>query len=62
LQGFPEGWTIPPDEIYDDVEKIDSLRYHALGNAVSVPVVQWLAERIKAYLKTNKPASEIVGA
>ena len=51
LQGFPEGWTIPPDGIYDNVEKIDSLRYHALGNAVSVPVVQWIAERIKLYLK-----------
>lgn len=56
LQGFPEGWTLPPLGLYDDVEKIDSLRYHALGNAVSVPVVEWIARRIKAYLKKTQPA------
>lgn len=39
LQGFPDGWT--------DGQS-DSARYRQLGNAVAVPVVSWLAERIKA--------------
>jgi DNA (cytosine-5)-methyltransferase 1 len=38
LQGFPDGWT--------DGQS-DSARYRQLGNAVAVPVVEWLAQRIK---------------
>lgn len=45
IQGFPINWTLPTNPP-DDIEKLDTLRYTALGNAVSVPVVQWLAERI----------------
>jgi len=52
LQGFPDGWTVPDDPKYSDLDELDSLRYHALGNAVTVPVAQWLGSRIKAYLKT----------
>lgn len=37
LQGFPDGWT--------DILS-DSARYRALGNAISVPVVEWIARRI----------------
>lgn len=37
LQGFPDGWT-------KDIS--DSRRYKALGNAVSVPVIEWLGRRI----------------
>jgi DNA (cytosine-5)-methyltransferase 1 len=44
---FPEGWTIPADNGFKDVE---SLRYHALGNAVTPPVIAWLASRVKQYL------------
>lgn len=49
LQGFPDLWTIPSgcDADNDDV---DTLRYTALGNAVSVPVVEWVANRIKKEL------------
>ncbi|MCY4623466.1 MAG: DNA (cytosine-5-)-methyltransferase [Chloroflexi bacterium] len=49
VQGFPDGWTMPEDA-YGDPDKLDSLRYHALGNAVTVPVAQWLATRIAHYL------------
>lgn len=57
LQGFPVGWTTnvgaspirPADE--------DSLRYKALGNAVSVPVAQWIAKRLMAEL--TKPAASV---
>ncbi|MBT9100062.1 DNA cytosine methyltransferase [Methylovulum psychrotolerans] len=49
LQGFPDHWTkLHLADI--DVEKSDSLRYHALGNAVSVAVVKWVAERIREQL------------
>lgn len=37
LQGFPDGWT--------DGQS-DSARYKQLGNAVAVPVVKWIIERI----------------
>ena len=50
LQGFPDNWT----ELQNpstDLEKSDSLRYHALGNAVSVSVVKWIASRIRRGLQ-----------
>jgi DNA (cytosine-5)-methyltransferase 1 len=39
LQGFPDGWT--------DGQS-DSVRYRQLGNAVAVPVAEWIAKRITA--------------
>lgn len=39
LQGFPDGWT---------AGQSDSVRYRQLGNAVAVPVVEWIARRIAA--------------
>jgi DNA (cytosine-5)-methyltransferase 1 len=47
LQGFPRDWTVP-HKFKADSEEIDSLRYSALGNAVSVPVAEWLGSRIVA--------------
>jgi DNA (cytosine-5)-methyltransferase 1 len=52
LQGFPEGWTIPETLDVTDPDKVDTLRYNALGNAVTVAVAEWLARRIKTYLQT----------
>lgn len=37
LQGFPDGWTDG---------QADSIRYRQLGNAVCVPVVEWIGKRI----------------
>ena len=37
LQGFPRGWT---------EGQPDSARYKQMGNAVSVPVVEWIVSRI----------------
>jgi DNA (cytosine-5)-methyltransferase 1 len=37
LQGFPDGWT---------EGQADSHRYKQLGNAVAVPVVQWIIDRM----------------
>lgn len=36
LQGFPDGWT---------EGQADSHRYKQMGNAVAVPVVQWIIDR-----------------
>ena len=41
LQGFPDGWT---------EGQSDSVRYKQLGNAVAVPVVEWIGKRIAAVL------------
>lgn len=39
LQGFPDGWTDIPGNS-------DTQRYRQLGNAVAVPVAEWILERI----------------
>lgn len=58
LQGFPVGWTMLESEA--DPEKLDTLRYHALGNAVTVPVAEWLSGRIARYLSgaSGTPSDE----
>ena len=38
LQGFPDGWT--------DTGQSDTQRYRQLGNAVAVPVAEWVMGRI----------------
>lgn len=51
LQGFPDGWSMPPEgSAFGAADDLDSLRYYALGNAVTVPVAEWLAGRIMASL------------
>lgn len=54
LQGFPDNWT----KTDGDSEDADSHRYAAIGNAVSVPVIQWIACRISEALHTSQPALE----
>ena len=43
LQGFPDGWTATRDV---DTPQADSSRYRQLGNAVAVPVAEWILRRI----------------
>ena len=43
LQGFPPGWTAHDAQ---GAPISDSARYRMLGNAVAVPVVEWLGRRI----------------
>jgi site-specific DNA-cytosine methylase len=50
LQGFPDGWTA---ERFDEkkqevVAQADSNRYKQMGNAVAVPVVEWIIQRLVA--------------
>jgi site-specific DNA-cytosine methylase len=42
LQGFPDGWT---------EDQADTHRYKQMGNAVAVPVVSWLVQRL---MEVNK--------
>jgi DNA (cytosine-5)-methyltransferase 1 len=44
LQGFPDHWTATSN----GKPQSDSARYRQLGNAVAVPVVEWIARRIAA--------------
>jgi len=45
LQGFPDDWTRWQ---HDGAEQSDSARYRQCGNAVAVPVVEWIARRVVA--------------
>lgn len=47
LQGFPDGWTDIPGAS-------DTARYKALGNAMCVPVMRWIGERIENVDKKNR--------
>lgn len=40
LQGFPDGWT---------EGQADTQRYKQIGNAVAVPVVEWIVKRLVDY-------------
>jgi len=54
LQGFPVGWSLPGKEFSQSDEDIDTLRYHGLGNAVSVAVVEWIGSRIVRSIEDNQ--------
>lgn len=45
LQGFPDNWT---KWLADGTGQSDSARYRQCGNAVAVPVVEWIAHRLVA--------------
>ena len=48
LQGFPDHWTaIGTNSSGVTVEQPDTARYKQLGNAIAVPVVNWIIEGIK---------------
>jgi DNA (cytosine-5)-methyltransferase 1 len=49
LQGFPDGWTLTSNGKLQS----DSARYRQLGNAVAVPVVEWIARRVARVGKTG---------
>ena len=42
VQGFPDDWTLPRDIDGRQAKRIDSLRYHAVGNAVTPQVAEWV--------------------
>ena len=56
LQGFPDGWTSERiDEVWGLDTQADSSRYKQMGNAVAVPCVEWIVNRLVAQdMKTEK--------
>jgi len=54
IQGFPTDWTLPPNADSHDAFEFDTPRYTAVGNAVSVPAVRWIAERIAQFHSTTR--------
>jgi DNA (cytosine-5)-methyltransferase 1 len=47
LQGFPDGWTeARVDPVKGLVKQADTARYKQMGNAVAVPVVEWIMKRL----------------
>ena len=52
VMAFPKGWTVP-EKTTLSADDLDSARYHALGNAVTPPVAEWLAFRIRQYLESR---------
>lgn len=53
VQGFPEDWTLPKDSDARQADRIDSLRYHAIGNAVTPPVAEWVGSRLRSVLEAQ---------
>ena len=52
VQGFPVDWTLPMS-VARQTERLDSLRYHAVGNAVTPPVAEWVGQRLGAVLRAK---------
>lgn len=53
VQGFPKDWTVVSCPLSLKENDLDTPRYHALGNAVAVPVIRWLARRLRQTLSKN---------
>lgn len=49
LQGFPDGWTIPDETDWREYPRPDGPRYAQMGNAVTVPVAEWIGRRLMEY-------------
>jgi DNA (cytosine-5)-methyltransferase 1 len=56
VMAFPSGWTDIKLGLDDDAQ--DTARYHALGNAVTPPVAEWLAHRVYRRLRNLDGFSE----
>ena len=61
VMGFPAGWSLPGKE-WANIEDLDSLRYHALGNAVTPATATWIARRVREYLRVCASRPEEIAA
>lgn len=59
LQGLPDNWTTPDKDYVVPIRGVESNKYHAIGNAVCVPVVQWVAGRISSILQSSNDVSAV---
>jgi DNA (cytosine-5)-methyltransferase 1 len=55
VQGFPDNWTLPSDFL-GDPSKLESLRYHAVGNSVTPSVAEWIGRRIVSAMRLAEAA------
>jgi DNA (cytosine-5)-methyltransferase 1 len=62
LQGLPDNWSAPAPSQVTPIDRYDTERYKAVGNAVAIPVVEWVAERIRANFKTRPPLAQQLDA
>jgi DNA (cytosine-5)-methyltransferase 1 len=58
LQGFKQNWTAS----VTDAGLPDRIRWRLIGNAVSVPIAQWIGKRIKAFEAGKLDATELAEA
>jgi DNA (cytosine-5)-methyltransferase 1 len=49
VQGFPDDWTAPR-EFEGSLDRVESLRYHAVGNSVTPAVAEWIGHRLRTIL------------
>jgi len=54
VQGFPDDWTRPTHFDESKADRIDSLRYHAVGNAVTPPVAEWVGRRLMSVMRSQE--------
>lgn len=57
LQGFPEGWTLAAEAVGKR-----NARWKLVGNAVTVPVAEWLGHRLKHNANFDTEGSRPLGA
>ncbi len=53
VQGFPDNWTLPLATDEQQAKRMDSLRYHAVGNAVTPPVAEWVGKRLARVMEAQ---------
>ena len=60
LQGFPDGWTAErfDEKTQENVAQADSNRYKQMGNAVAVPVVEWIVRRLVETTKSELTSND----
>jgi site-specific DNA-cytosine methylase len=51
LQGLPDNWT---RWLADGTEQSDSARYRQCGNAMALPVIEWIVRRLVAADKAQR--------
>ena len=56
-QGFPDQWTGISEVEGFRQDRVDSLRYHAVGNSVTPAVAEWIGNRVKSVLSPPRDAS-----
>lgn len=59
LQGIPDNWTQIPYRKKPADQCPDTPRYRAIGNAMAVPVMRWIGERIEKICNTTNTSISI---